>query len=110
MDDSEREVDVAAIGAGSYPDVHTGLRSTPLSVVFTDPQIASVGLTIQQIEEQFPGGFAAGSVNFEGQGRSRIMGRNLGLLRVYRCGSAPTRRPSFPKLVVQQGTLNPDGA
>jgi|AntDeeMetagen192_2_1112575.scaffolds.fasta_scaffold00257_4 dihydrolipoamide dehydrogenase len=74
---------IAGANAGSYPQVHSGLRSTPLSVVFTDPQIASVGLTIQQTEEQCRDLFAVGSVNFADQGRSRILGRNLGLLRVY---------------------------
>ena len=74
---------IAGANAGSYPEVHTGLRSTPLSVVFTDPQIAAVGLTIQQTEEQCRGRFAVGSANFESQGRSRIIARNLGLLRVY---------------------------
>ena len=74
---------IAGANAGSYPQVQTGLRRTPLSVVFTDPQIATVGLTIQQTEERCRGCFAVGSVNFENQGRSRVMGRNRGLLRVY---------------------------
>jgi dihydrolipoamide dehydrogenase len=74
---------IAGANAGSYPEVHTGLRSTPLSVVFTDPQIAAVGLTIQQTEEHCRGCFAVGSVNFENQGRSRVIGKNRGLLRVY---------------------------
>jgi len=74
---------IAGANAGSYPAVHTGFRSTPLSVVFTDPQIAAVGLTIQQTEERCRGCFAVGSVDFEGQGRSRVMGKNRGLLRVY---------------------------
>jgi dihydrolipoamide dehydrogenase len=52
-------------------------------VVFTDPQIAAVGLTIQQTEEHCRGCFAVGSVNFENQGRSRVIGKNRGLLRVY---------------------------
>lgn len=74
---------IAGANAGSWPDVHTGLRSTPLSVVFTDPQIAAVGLTIQQTDERCRGCFAVGSVDFEGQGRSRVIGKNRGLLRVY---------------------------
>jgi dihydrolipoamide dehydrogenase len=74
---------IAGANAGSYPQVQTGLRRTPLSVVFTDPQIATVGLTLQQTEERCRGCFAVGSVNFENQGRSRVMGRNRGLLRVY---------------------------
>ena len=71
---------IAGTNAARYPDVHAGLRRAPLAVVFTDPQIAIVG-----------GGFAAlagreyvfGEVSFENQGRSRVMQRNRGRLRVY---------------------------
>ena len=74
---------IAGDNAGRYPDVRTGLRRVPLSVVFTDPQIATVGKTIQQVDEDCRGCFAVGSVSFEGQGRSRVIGHNRGLLRVY---------------------------
>lgn len=74
---------IAGDNAGRYPDVRSGLRRTPLAVVFTDPQIATVGLTIHQVEARCQGCFAVGEVSFEDQGRSRVMGRNRGLLRVY---------------------------
>lgn len=74
---------IAGDNAGRYPDVRSGLRRTPLAVAFTDPQIATVGLTIDQVDEQCRGCFAVGQVSFENQGRSRVMGRNRGLLRVY---------------------------
>lgn len=74
---------IAGANAGRYPDVQAGTRRVPMSVVFTDPQIAAVGLTIQQTDERCRGCFAVGSVNFESQGRSRVIGRNRGLLRVY---------------------------
>ncbi len=74
---------IAGANAGRYPDIRTGLRRTPLSVVFTDPQIATVGLTIQQVDERCQGCYAIGSVSFENQGRSRVMGKNRGLLRLY---------------------------
>ena len=74
---------IAGDNAGSYPDVRTGLRRTPLAVVFTDPQIATVGLTIHQVDERCRGCFAVGEVSFEDQGRSRVIGKNRGLLRVY---------------------------
>ena len=61
----------------------TGLRKTPLAVVFSDPQIASVGLTIHQVDEKCRGCFAVGEVSFENQGRSKVIGKNRGLLRVY---------------------------
>ncbi|WP_417567284.1 dihydrolipoyl dehydrogenase [Marinobacter sp.] len=74
---------IAGENAASWPEVRTGLRRTPLAVVFTDPQIATVGLTINQVDERCHGCFAVGEVSFEDQGRSRVIGKNRGLLRVY---------------------------
>ena len=74
---------IAGANAGRWPDVRTGLRRTPLTVVFTDPQIASCGRTIQQTDEHCRGCFAVGSLDFRNQGRSRVMGKSRGLLRVY---------------------------
>ena len=74
---------IAGGNAGRYPDVQSGLRRTPLAVVFTDPQIASVGFNLKQLNEQFKDRFAVGLVSFEDQGRSRVMLRNQGLLKVY---------------------------
>ncbi len=74
---------IAGDNAARYPDVRSGLRRTPMSVVFTDPQIASVGLTIDEVDERCRGRYAVGEVSFRDQGRSRVMARNTGLLRVY---------------------------
>jgi len=74
---------IAGDNAASYPDVRSGLRRTPMSVVFTDPQIASVGLTIDEVDERCRGRYAVGEVSFRDQGRSQVMARNTGLLRVY---------------------------
>ena len=64
-------------------DVRAGHRRAPLGVVFSEPQIASVGQTLRQIEKHCDGCFATGEVSFEGQGRSRVMGKNKGILKVY---------------------------
>ncbi|WP_114973410.1 dihydrolipoyl dehydrogenase [Rhodoferax ferrireducens] len=74
---------IAGENAGRYPDVQPGLRRTPLAVVFTDPQVASVGLDLKQLEQHFKGRFEVGLVSFEDQGRSRVMLRNKGILKVY---------------------------
>jgi len=62
-------------------------RRAPLSVVFTEPQVASVGLSLREIEElyaeQDATNYVIGQVSFEGQGRSRVMGKNKGLLNIY---------------------------
>lgn len=79
---------IAGDNAARYPDIRPGLRRTPLAVVFTDPQIASVGVKLAQLEQDHAGRFAVGQVSFENQGRSRILMRNQGMLKVYaECGS-----------------------
>ncbi|ERS83127.1 dihydrolipoamide dehydrogenase [Marinobacter sp. C1S70] len=74
---------IAGDNAGAWPEVRTGFRKTPMAVVFTEPQIASVGLNIHQVDERCQGCFAVGEVSFEDQGRSKVIGKNRGLLRVY---------------------------
>src|SRR5690554_223654 len=74
---------IAGDNAGAWPDVRIGMRKTPMAVVFSDPQIASVGLTVHQVDEKCQGCFAVGEVSFENQGRSKVIGKNRGLLRVY---------------------------
>ena len=74
---------IAGDNAGRYPAVQKGLRRTPLAVVFTDPQVASVGLTLEQLNQNFNHRFAVGVVSFKDQGRSRVILRNKGLLKVY---------------------------
>jgi dihydrolipoamide dehydrogenase len=64
-------------------DVRAGLRRTPLSVVFTDLQIASVGQNLEEIRRNCSNCYAIGEVSFEDQGRARVMNKNRGLLRVY---------------------------
>lgn len=71
---------IAGDNAGRYPALRPGLRRTPLAIVFTDPQIATVGLGYRSLRQ---GSFAIGEVSFENQGRSRVMLQNRGLLRVY---------------------------
>ncbi|MCB0272465.1 MAG: dihydrolipoyl dehydrogenase [Bdellovibrionales bacterium] len=57
-------------------------RRTPLSITFTDPQIAMVGKTYQELmESQIP--FVTGKVTFEGQGRSIVKLKEKGLLHLY---------------------------
>lgn len=74
---------IAGDNAAAWPEVRIGKRTTPMAVVFSDPQIASVGLTIHQVDEKCHDRFAVGEVCFENQGRSRVIGKDQGLLRVY---------------------------
>lgn len=60
--------------------VQAGLRRASIGVVFTDPQIGIVGGGFHSLR---PGSFAIGRVNFEDQGRARMLKRNKGLINVY---------------------------
>ena len=71
---------IAGANAAHFPSVVPGHRRTPLGIVFTDPQIAIVGRGFGSLKTQ---ALSAGEVSFEDQGRSRVMLRNHGMLRVY---------------------------
>ena len=60
--------------------VKAGLRRAQISVVFTNPQIGIVGGGFRSLQ---PGSFATGRVNFENQGRARILLQNTGLMNIY---------------------------
>ncbi|WP_319782315.1 dihydrolipoyl dehydrogenase [Oceanisphaera sp. IT1-181] len=84
---------IAGDNAARFPQVLPGFRHSTLSIVFTSPQIAMVGESYQALELRSQQGgqkisesgacFAVGEASFEDQGRSRVMRRNQGLLRVY---------------------------
>ena len=76
---------IAGTNAGRFPDVRVGLRRTKIAAVFSDPQIAMIGETFQQITERLGdcGCFEVGDVSFENQGRSRVMLKNKGHMRLY---------------------------
>ncbi len=71
---------IAGANAAHFPRVTAGARRAPLGILFTDPQVAVVGPGHAALQGR---GVAAGEVSFADQGRSRVMLRNRGLLRVY---------------------------
>lgn len=72
---------IAGSNAAHFPDLTPGQRRAPIGIVFCDPQIARIGLTWSQLPD--PDAFVVGEIDFSNQGRSRIMNRNRGLLRIY---------------------------
>jgi dihydrolipoamide dehydrogenase len=72
---------IAGENAATFPDVRAADRRSPLAVIFSDPQIAMIGERYAAVAAR--GGFVAGEVSFVDQGRSRVMGKNQGMLRVY---------------------------
>jgi dihydrolipoamide dehydrogenase len=71
---------IAGDNAARFPNVHAGVRRAPLSIVFTDPQIAVVGGGARAARET---AHVTGAVSFDDQGRARVMQRNRGRLHVY---------------------------
>lgn len=59
--------------------------ATPFSIVFCSPQIVNVGMSLPEIQKDSELEFVIGSVSFDNQGRSRVMGVNCGLLHIYGC-------------------------
>lgn len=74
---------IAGENAANFPEVHAGRRTAPLTVVFTDPQIALVGNSHNQLKVTPYCCFVTGRVSFENQGRSRVMLKNKGILHIY---------------------------
>ncbi|SLN63636.1 dihydrolipoyl dehydrogenase [Pseudooctadecabacter jejudonensis] len=72
----------AGYNAAHYPDIRRFVKSAPISVVFSDPQIMMVGETHRALTERHAD-FVVGEVDWSDQGRARVMGVNKGLLRVY---------------------------
>lgn len=71
---------IAGRNAGIFPAVEAGSRRAGLGIVFSDPQISSVGKRAHQLA---PRSYITGKVSFHNQGRSRVMARNQGMLKVY---------------------------
>ena len=72
---------IAGDNAGRFPEIKPGLRRSPLAIVFCDPQIAMVGQSWKEIEGQKD--VVVGKIFFEGQGRSRVILKNKGLMHIY---------------------------
>lgn len=73
---------IAGENAARFPFVVPRHRRTPIGVVFSDPQIAMVGQSHAQLTKA-EAKFVTGSVDFTGQGRARVAGRNSGRLNIY---------------------------
>ena len=71
---------IAGQNAAGYPKVVAPARSALLAIVFTDPQIAQMGMRYKDLPED---GVVIGEVDFSDQGRSRVILKNYGKLRVY---------------------------
>lgn len=74
---------IAAASALAVIDGHepaAGKRRTPLSIVFTDPDIGQVGKRLDQLDRD---AIVIGEAEGSGNGRSHIMGADGNLIRLY---------------------------
>ncbi|MFC3284507.1 dihydrolipoyl dehydrogenase [Litchfieldella rifensis] len=76
---------IAGDNAGRYPELRAGKRNTPLTIVFTDPQMATVGASRAELEQRHGGHecIATGEASFEDQGRAKVIRENRGMMRLY---------------------------
>ncbi|MEA3115492.1 MAG: dihydrolipoamide dehydrogenase [Caballeronia sp.] len=80
LSDAADEGKLAGDNAARFPDVQSVKRKVPFSIVFCEPQVASVGASYDDLDKQMT---VTGTVSFETQGRSRVLRQNRGLLHVY---------------------------
>ena len=73
---------IAGYNAAHYPEIRRFKKSSPIGVIFSDPQIMLVGQTFRELTNSGID-FEIGELDWKGQGRSRVMLVNQGLLRVY---------------------------
>lgn len=66
-------------------DAYIRPPAIPFSIVFCSPQIVNVGKSLPEIQQDSSLEYVIGSVSFDNQGRSRVMGVNCGLLHIYGC-------------------------
>ena len=72
---------IAGDNAGRFPEVIPRPRRSPIVIVFCDPQIAIVGKSWKELEDHE--NVVIGKIFFEGQGRSRVMLKNKGIMHIY---------------------------
>jgi len=83
MHEAADEGSIAARGALALLDgepVAPAMRRTPLGIVFTDPDICTVGVPFDQLDPQ---AIVIGTAEGSSNGRSRILHAESSLLRVY---------------------------
>lgn len=74
---------IAGRNAALLPQVTPGERTVPLAVVFSDPQIATVGLRPAEVEQNHAGRYAVASFDFADQARAKVLARDHGLMKIW---------------------------
>ena len=80
LHEASDEGHIAGANAASFPQVRAHIRRVPLSVTFTDPQMAVVGTAYADLDHDE---VSVGEVDYGKQGRARVMAKNAGIVRIY---------------------------
>jgi dihydrolipoamide dehydrogenase len=89
---------IAGANAATFPRVQAQTRRTPLTITFTDPNVAIVGAPIETLD---PHDHAFGEVSYQRQGRARVMWQNRGLVRIWadtECGRLRAAQMMGPRV------------
>lgn len=75
---------IAGMNASRYPAIETLHYYTPLGIVFSDPQMASVGQNhASLLRDKID--FKMGEASYQNQGRATVMAENKGAVQLYGC-------------------------
>lgn len=83
LHEASDEGTIAGQNAALLPNITQGHRTVPLAVVFSDPQIATLGLSPAQIEQDYAGRYVVAAFNFADQARAKVLGRDRGLMKAW---------------------------
>lgn len=70
---------MAGTNAATWPHIAAEPRKTPLSIMFTDPQVAVVGASWPEMD---CADSRVGTVDYGDQGRARVMNEHRGMVRI----------------------------
>jgi dihydrolipoamide dehydrogenase len=76
LHEASSEGAIAGRNAASFPKVRKAKRAVPLTIMFTDPPVATIGAHPSDA-------MVVGSASYADQGRARVEARNAGLARIY---------------------------
>ncbi|MDB5986889.1 MAG: dihydrolipoyl dehydrogenase [Nevskia sp.] len=80
LHEASAEGRIAGANAASYPKLDATARMTPLVIVFSDPNIAAIGVPFEQAKAT---AVVIGEASYEDQGRAKVFLQNAGLIRIY---------------------------
>ncbi|WP_380786377.1 dihydrolipoyl dehydrogenase [Sphingomonas sp. R86521] len=79
LHEASSEGTIAGRNAASFPDVTAAERMVPFSIMFTEPNVAVIGV----VPEDGAADVVVGTASYTDQGRAKVMACNAGLVRFY---------------------------